>query len=64
MLVSLPPSVDDKAVNCKKSSLKLQYKALKSPTDDKFEAWLMVVEECWLQEIQDCLQDKFPDWRV
>ncbi|MEW6491177.1 MAG: hypothetical protein AB1589_01315 [Cyanobacteriota bacterium] len=50
-------------VSQKKVLLKLQYKALKSRTEDKFEAWIMNIEERWAQEISDCLQGRFPDWR-
>ena len=49
--------------NCAKVTLKLRYKALKSGNEDKFEAWLKTVEDRWLEEIADCLQGKFPDWR-
>lgn len=51
-------------VSQKKVLLKLQYKSLKSRTEDKFEAWIMNIEERWAQEISDCLQGKFPDWRA
>lgn len=50
-------------VNRSKGLLTLQYKALESRTDDKFEAWLMTIEESWADEIAACLQGKFPDWR-
>ncbi len=63
MMVSLPLSADDKVVNFDKASLKFQYKALESRTDEKFEAWMMTVEDQWLEEIKACLQGKFPDWR-
>jgi hypothetical protein len=46
-----------------KVSLKSQYKALSSGTEDKFEAWLMTIEDQWTAEIAACLQGKFPDWR-
>lgn len=46
-----------------KVALKLRYSALKSGNEDKFEAWLMTIEERWLEEIAACLQGKFPDWR-
>jgi gas vesicle protein len=46
-----------------KISLKLQYKALKSGTEDKFEAWIMTIEDHWSEEIAACIQGKFPDWR-
>jgi hypothetical protein len=54
---------DSKAVNQKKVWLKLQYRTLKSGTQEKFEAWIMTVEEHWTEEIAACLQGKFPDWR-
>jgi hypothetical protein len=50
-------------VNPKKDWLKLKYRALKSGTYDKFEAWIMTIEDRWTDEISDCLQGKFPDWR-
>ncbi len=51
------------SVSQKKVLLKLQYKSLKSKTEDKFEAWIMNIEDRWAEEILDCLQGKFPDWR-
>ncbi|GAB4206067.1 MAG: hypothetical protein Fur006_62830 [Coleofasciculaceae cyanobacterium] len=50
-------------VNPKKDWLKLRYRALQSGTYDKFEAWIMTIEDRWADEIADCLQGKFPDWR-
>jgi len=52
-----------KTDNPSKVLLKLQYKALKSRTEDKFEAWIMTIEDRWTNEIAACLQGKFPDWR-
>jgi hypothetical protein len=52
-----------KQTNPKKSGLKLQYKALSSGTEDKFEAWIMTIEDRWTDEILDCLKGNFPDWR-
>lgn len=54
---------DKKQINPKKSGLKLQYKALSSGTEDKFEAWIMTIEDRWTDEILDCLKGNFPDWR-
>ncbi len=54
---------DSKVVNQNKVWLKLQYKTLKSGTQEKFDAWIMMVEGHWTEEIAACLQDKFPDWR-
>ncbi|HEY9671678.1 MAG TPA: hypothetical protein V6D11_09560 [Waterburya sp.] len=54
---------DNKIVNQNKVWLKLQYRTLKSGTQDKFDAWIMTVEEHWTEEIAACLQGKFPDWR-
>ncbi len=51
------------AINQNKGLLKSQYKALKLMTDEKFEAWLMTIEDRWADEIAACLQGKFPDWR-
>lgn len=50
-------------VNQKKVFLNLQYKALKSGTYDKFETWIMTIEDRWTDEILDCLKGNFPDWR-
>ncbi len=50
-------------LNQNKGLFKVQYKALKSMTDEKFEAWLMTIEDRWADEIAACLQGKFPDWR-
>jgi hypothetical protein len=52
-----------KVVNPNKVLLKLQYKTLKSGTEDKFEAWIMAIEDRWFEEIEACLQGKFPNWR-
>ena len=54
---------DKKVVNQNKVWLKLQYRTLKSGTQEKFDAWIMTVEEHWTEEIAACLQGKFPDWR-
>jgi hypothetical protein len=54
---------DSKKINHKKVDLKLQYKTLKSATEDKFEAWITTIEDRWAEEIEACLQGKFPDWR-
>ncbi|HEY9614844.1 hypothetical protein [Allocoleopsis sp.] len=54
---------DKKQINQKKSGLKLHYKALSSRTEDKFEAWIMTIEDRWTDEILDCLKGNFPDWR-
>lgn len=54
---------DQKQINPKKSWLKSHYKALNSGTEDKFEAWLMTIEDRWTDEILDCLKGNFPDWR-
>ncbi|AFZ17152.1 hypothetical protein [Allocoleopsis franciscana] len=54
---------DKKQINPKKSCLKSHYKALNSGTEDKFEAWLMTIEDRWTDEILDCLKGNFPDWR-
>lgn len=54
---------DNKVVNQNKVRLKLQYRTLKSGTQEKFDAWIMTVEEHWTEEIAACLQGKFPDWR-
>jgi hypothetical protein len=51
------------AINQNEGLLKSQDKALKSKTDEKLEAWLMTIEDCWADEIAACLQGKFPDWR-
>jgi gas vesicle protein len=61
MTISL--SKDKQLYSWDKSSLKSKYKALQSGTEDKFEAWLMTIEEHWTDEIAACLQGKFPDWR-
>jgi hypothetical protein len=50
-------------VNPNKLLLKLQYKTLGLKTEDKFEEWLMQIEDRWTEEIAACLQGKFPDWR-
>ncbi|MEQ8539439.1 MAG: hypothetical protein RIB93_18550 [Coleofasciculus sp. D1-CHI-01] len=55
-----------KLTHTQKALLKLQYQTVHSAhsaTDDKFEAWLMTLEEQWTPEIAACLQGKFPDWR-
>lgn len=52
-----------KEANQKRTWLKLQYKALNAGTEDKFEAWLMKIEDRWTDEILDCLKGNFPDWR-
>jgi len=52
-----------KLTHTQKAFLKLQYQTVSSATDDKFEAWLMTLEEQWTPEISACLQGKFPDWR-
>lgn len=52
-----------KKVTPKKDWLKLQYRSLKSGTYDKFEAWIMTIEDRWTDEIADCLRGNFPDWR-
>ncbi len=54
---------DSKRTNQKKVALKLQYQALKSGTEDKFEEWITTIEDRWAEEIEACLQGKFPDWR-
>lgn len=54
---------DNKVVNQNKVWLKLKYRTLKSGTQEKFDAWIMTVEEHWTEEIAACLQGKFPDWR-
>lgn len=54
---------DSKEINHKKVALKLQYQALQSGTQDKFEAWITTIEDRWTDEIEACLQGKFPDWR-
>lgn len=54
---------DKHPCNWNKASLRSIYKALQSGTEDKFEAWLMTIEEQWTDEIAVCLQGKFPDWR-
>lgn len=43
--------------------LKLQYSTVYSDTDNKFDAWLVTLEEQWTSEISACLQGQFPDWR-
>ncbi|MBE9125672.1 MULTISPECIES: hypothetical protein [unclassified Coleofasciculus] len=43
--------------------LKSQYRTLGLVTEDKFETWLMTLEERWASEVVACLQGKFPDWR-
>jgi hypothetical protein len=50
-------------INPNKILLKLQYKSLDSKTEDKFEEWIMEIEDCWTEEIAACLQGNFPDWR-
>ncbi|MCA1992003.1 MAG: hypothetical protein LDL41_08140 [Coleofasciculus sp. S288] len=57
------PSTDKQPINMEKASLKLKYRALKTRGDDKFEAWIMAVEERWLEEIAACIQGQFPDWQ-
>ena len=52
-----------KEANQKKFWLKLQYKALSAGTEEKFEAWIMTIEDHWTDEILDCLKGNFPDWR-
>jgi hypothetical protein len=52
-----------KLTQTQKALLKLQYQTVPLATDDKFEAWLMTLEEQWTPEIAACLQGKFPDWR-
>ncbi len=52
-----------KEAHQKRTWLKLQYKALNAGTEDKFEAWLMKIEDRWTDEILDCLKGNFPDWR-
>ena len=54
----------DKPLNYwEQSYLKSQYKTLETGTDDKFDAWLMSIEERWFKEVCACLQGNFPDWR-
>lgn len=52
-----------KEISPKKYWLKSRYKALNLGTEDKFEAWIMTIEDRWTDEILDCLKGNFPDWR-
>jgi len=63
MSSKLHQSQSSKLTQTQKAFLKLHYQTVYSATDDKFEAWLMTLEEQWTPEIAACLQGKFPDWR-
>jgi hypothetical protein len=49
--------------NRDKKSTKLQLRSIRSVTDKKFDAWIMTVEDRWIEEIAACLEGNFPDWR-
>lgn len=54
----------DKPLNYwEQSYLKSQYKTLRTGTEDKFDIWLMSIEERWFKEVSACLEGNFPDWR-
>lgn len=52
-----------KSNNRNQKSTKIQLKSLKSVTDEKFDNWIMTVEDRWIEEIAACLEGNFPDWR-
>ena len=61
MITSKPKTKHLELAN--KILLKLQYQALATGNDDKFEDWMLIIEDQWLEEIAACLKGNFPDWR-
>ncbi|HBE17985.1 MAG TPA: hypothetical protein DEG17_13975 [Cyanobacteria bacterium UBA11149] len=53
----------NKSNNRDRYSKKTQLKSLVSRTDEKFNTWIVTVEDRWLEEIAACLEGNFPDWR-
>lgn len=55
--------IQNKSNNREQSSKKTQLKPLISQKDEKFNTWIVTVEDRWLEEIAACLEGNFPDWR-